>query len=375
MRQALIIALAFFVFSKPVFASDPPLQISPANNSIVSSSSLKWQPPTYPLYSPKPYTIQVDNNQDFSTPEKDYDTANNYYTPSLEEGLWYWRIKVKDASGVWSDWSSVWNFTLVIPSPSPTLSASPSPTQYPTPTPSPTPLPSPSPSPTTTTSQFIISDVPNQINFDQSFNVKVTLSIPGNPNTIYYLKGAFKKADGTRYLGLTKKGSEWIEYGEEYLEQYKITTDASGNWTGSLEVKPDILDNDYKGAGDYIFKIARLTSSGSIWSNESKITIISLSSPSPSLAPSPSTSSLPTPVPTPSNVEIIDSTPSSKPSPSDEFTTLSKTDATPEATVAGIEIQSDKKQNTTNNFNILTIIGGLFIIATPIGWYLRSKYL
>ncbi len=152
---------------------------------------------------------------------------------------------------------------------------SPSPTPTPTPTSSPTPTPSSTPTPTATTTpspsnSFTISNIPSEITIDQSFTSKVELTISGSPNTVYYLKGAFKKTDGTRYFGLTKKEENWIEYGDEHSEQYQITTDHNGSWSGSLDIKPDIYDKDYKGAGDYIFKVGRLTASGSspTWSNE-----------------------------------------------------------------------------------------------------------
>lgn len=151
-------------------------------------------------------------------------------------------------------------------SPTPTPSATSSPTPSSTPTPTATPTPSPS-------SSFTISNIPSQITTDQSFTAKVELTISGNPNTVYYLKGAFKKTGGTRYFGLTKKDGNWIEYGDDYSEQYQITTDHNSSWSGNLEIKPDIYDKDYKGSGDYIFKVGRLTVSGSspTWSNEAAI--------------------------------------------------------------------------------------------------------
>lgn len=150
------------------------------------------------------------------------------------------------------------------PTPTPTTTSSPTPSSTPTPTATPTPSPS---------SSFTISNIPSQITTDQSFTAKVELTISGNPDTVYYLKGAFKKTGGTRYFGLTKKDGNWIEYGDDYSEQYQITTDHNSSWSGNLEIKPDIYDKDYKGSGDYIFKVGRLTASGSspTWSNEAAI--------------------------------------------------------------------------------------------------------
>ena len=165
----------------------------------------------------------------------------------------------------------------------------------PTPTPSSTSSPTPTP---TTSSSFTISNVPANINSDQSFKVNISLVLPSNPDTSYYLKGAFKKIGGTRYFGLTKKDSNWIGYGEDYPGQNKIATNSNGGWFGTLEVKPDIYDSDYKGTGDYTFKIGRYTQGGSLtWSNEQNIHI---------------TDTQPTPTPTPTTISKVQ--PSSSPS-------------------------------------------------------------
>lgn len=152
----LIGIVLILIFPDPVLAGEPPALITPENNSTVSQSKLTWQAPSYPLYQTNPYRIQVDDNSDFSSINKDYYTKNAYYTPSLSEGIWFWKVKVKDSTGVWSDWSNIWQFTLssaqespspepaAIPTPIPTA---PSPISSPSPTPSPIPSPSPTPKP------------------------------------------------------------------------------------------------------------------------------------------------------------------------------------------------------------------------------------
>ncbi|MBU1032116.1 hypothetical protein KKE03_04335 [Patescibacteria group bacterium] len=145
----------------------------------------------------------------------------------------------------------------------------PSPTQTPTPTPTPTPS-----STSTSTSSFTISNIPSTIDSTEVFNVSVNLSLSGKPNTVFYLKGAFKKQDGTNYFGLTKVGDFWIRNNKSYLDHYKITTDSNGSWSGNLEMQPDILDSGYEGAGEYIFKVGRYTEDRSLsWSNETTIKI------------------------------------------------------------------------------------------------------
>ena len=105
--------------------------------------------------------------------------------------------------------------------------------------------------------------------------MSLDLNLSSNPITTFYLKGAFKKSESSNYFGHTKVGSSWIKNGSPYQDQYKITTDSSGKWSGIIEVQPDVLDSGYEGSGDYIFKVGRYTSSGSgpTWSNESNIKI------------------------------------------------------------------------------------------------------
>ena len=263
-----ILVLLGVIFTQPVFAGESPTQTIPANSSTVSSSTLNWQSPSYSLYSTNPYRIQIDDDPLFpsSTINKDYYTKNTYYSPVLDPGNWYWRVKAKDSSGIWSDWSSVWSFILQsntqsAPSPSPTITPSPSPNQ--------------SSSASTGSSSFTVSNIPSQINSNQSFNALVNLSLPSNPGSPFYLKGAFKKSDSSNYFGLTKASNSWIKNGSGYSDQFKITTDSSGNWSGNLEVQPDSEDSGFSGSGDYTFKIGRYNSSGSgpTWGNETTINI------------------------------------------------------------------------------------------------------
>lgn len=230
-------------------------------------------------------------------------------------------------------------------------------------TPTVTTTPTTSPSPTSApASSFTISSAPSKINSDQSFSVKISLILPSNPDTIYYLKGAFKKSDGTRYLGLTKKGSDWIEYGDDYTDQNKITTDGAGQWSGDLEVKPDIYDNDYKGSGEYNFKVGRYTSGGSgpSWSNDVSLTLTETAAKAggttqtvtSTLTALPSKISSPTPQHTPNiNPAILGASLSATITPTEESET--------------IEVKSEKQINyfaiaggvlTTIGLGILTFI-------------------
>ena len=137
------------------------------------------------------------------------------------------------------------------------------------------PSPSPTPSPSATSS-FTISNIPSEINSDQTFTATVNLTLSNYPSSKFYLKGAFKKSDSSNYFGLTKVNSSWIQNGSSYANQFQFTTDSSGGWSGNLEIQPDLLDSGYGGTGDYIFKVGRYTESGSgpTWSNEINIKLI-----------------------------------------------------------------------------------------------------
>lgn len=159
------------------------------------------------------------------------------------------------------------------PTPGVTSTSTSSPSSSPSPSPSPT-TPSTSSTSSSSTSSFTISNVPSQIDSTETFSVSVNLSLPNSPTTTFYLKGAFKKADSSNYFGLIKVSGSWIKNNKTYSDQYKLTTDSSGSWTGNLEIQPDILDSGYEGSGDYIFKVGKYTESGSLtWSNEVTIKI------------------------------------------------------------------------------------------------------
>lgn len=147
--SVIFIVIIFSLLLTPVLAGSPPILLSPLNNATVTSSRMEWQTPEYSLYPTKPYRIQVDETSLFSNPDKDYDTANTFYTPILNSGFWYWRVKVKDSTGIWSDWSEIWSFDYNNPN-SPTPTPTPEPTIEPTATPTNTPIPTATPTSTPT---------------------------------------------------------------------------------------------------------------------------------------------------------------------------------------------------------------------------------
>lgn len=143
MRIIFLVLTLFYLFFgvSPIFAFDPPNLLSPSNNSTVTSSKLEWQTPAYTIYSQgSPYIVQIKNTSAFTSSDDRYKT-NTYYTPQLSDGTWYWRVKAKNSDGIWSDWSTIWSFTLTAATPTPT----PTPTSAPTPTPKPTATPTSKP--------------------------------------------------------------------------------------------------------------------------------------------------------------------------------------------------------------------------------------
>jgi len=246
-------------------------------------------------------------------------------------------------------------------------------TSMPTPTSTTNPSPTTSATPSTTpaSSSFTISNVQANINSNQSFTVNISLVLPSNPDTSYYLKGAFKKSDGTRYFGLTKKDSNWIGYGEDYPGQNKIATNSNGSWSGTLEVKPDIYDSDYKGTGAYIFKVGRYTQGGSLtWSNETNITI---TGPQPvTVTPSPTTTSK---IQTASTSSVLgtdsDSAASSDYSDQTSVSALNASLGISTSSATATAEAFEKLNERKSSPNFLLIGSGVIIITGVVGWHLR----
>jgi hypothetical protein len=253
------------------------------------------------------------------------------------------------------------------------VSPSPTPTSSPSPTPTPTSSPSPSPTPVSSPqSAFIISNTPSVINSDQAFSVNVVLS-SNSPSSKYYLKGAFIKNGFNNYFGYTKVSGNWVKNAEPYASQFSITTDSLGNYSGSIETKPDPNDNGFSGTGDYTFKIGKyLDGNSSIsWSNETNIKINSTltPTPTPSLTPSPTPSPTTRPTTSPSSTRtpLPTSDNGSTPTPSDDSLSENETFSflsNNESSVAGVETESSAKLSSPLKFILslsLIIIGICFL--------------
>ncbi len=354
----LILAYLYLFFGGGyVFANDPPSLLNPSNNSTASSSKLQWQAPIYSLYSSNPYRVQVDDDPSFASLNKDYYTDNTYYTPSLSDGTWYWRVKAKDVSGSWSNFSDVWSFILSTSTATPTPTVQPSQATQTSPTPQTTQSDS--------SSMFTISDVPQQINSDQVFNVSVSLSLPGSPNSDFYLKGAFKKGESSNYFGLTQVLGSWVKNSSSYSSQYKITTDSSGSWSGSLSVQVDQNDSGFSGSDSYIFRVGRYTSSGSgpTWTSDSniQITAVSVNSDEQTQTSKSFGSTNKSSAPPSVNPSSVSTSYVSNSSPKVDYKIASVAGASSFATPSA-EVQSMKNFNQSP-FNIFTLTGGGLVTA------------
>ncbi len=276
-------------------ALDAPALTGPSDGLTVNTVDLNWQTPAYALYSTNHYRIQVDNNADFSSPEKDYYPSDNSYSPqNLSEGIYYWHVKAKDETSNWSDWSAASSFILSLAdSTTPQATVTPAPAPIPTSTPTPTVTPTITSAPTKAPATFTFSQPPAQINSDQFFTI--TLNLTGlSPAANYFLKGAFSKGGSTNYFGQTQVGSTWVKNNQSCTSQFLITTDSSGSWTGNLEIMPDSGDSGLTGSGDYLFKIGRYSASCSnlTWSstatvyiNDNRPTAIPIPTPTPTPEP------------------------------------------------------------------------------------------
>lgn len=91
----------------------PPSLLSPSNDTLVldSTPTLEWENQPEAIE----YLVQVDNDEDFSSPEVDtFASQSSYHISSpLSEGQYSWRVKVGDfISSPATGWSEVWGFTL-----------------------------------------------------------------------------------------------------------------------------------------------------------------------------------------------------------------------------------------------------------------------
>lgn len=265
----IFISLALPTTTKAV---NSPILTSPGDNEILGKTpKLTWDFVGECVESGSCFMVEIDNNSDFSSREKSSYTDKNSYSPQgLSNGTWFWRVKAKDKSEKWSEWSNVFKFSISenLPSPSPT------------PSPSLNPTPTPKPSVKKLDNIFEINTDISEINSDNELEINIKI-ITDDIGKIFYLKGAFKKEDSNNYFGFTNFDDTWVPNSAKYLNQFKTFPNESGQWDGKLRIKPDSEDAGFTGSGEYILKVGRYSESGSgpTWSNELKIKITEVEKP------------------------------------------------------------------------------------------------
>jgi hypothetical protein len=87
-----------------------PTLVSPANNAWVTENK-----PTFEWFfigNQSGFNLSISNQIDFATLVQNItgksSTQNYTLVTPLNDGMYYWRVKINDTSGVWSDWSAVW---------------------------------------------------------------------------------------------------------------------------------------------------------------------------------------------------------------------------------------------------------------------------
>ena len=86
---------------------DIPTLTSPIDDAILRRSPiLRWKRVSGGVM----YELQISTSSDFSSPTTYTVRTNNRRLPALPEGVYYWRVRVKDGVGNWSDWSSYRTF-------------------------------------------------------------------------------------------------------------------------------------------------------------------------------------------------------------------------------------------------------------------------
>lgn len=225
--------------------------------------------------------------------------------------------------------------------------------------------------------------VPNTtITSDEEIETTITLSLKSQDNKNYYLEGAFKKEESSKYFGLTWNNSSWVKYTSSNFTTLKsITTDTSGKWSGIVKVKIDKDSGLFSGSGTYTLKMKRFTTGGSgSWADNSIDLIVNAPSPTPSSIPIPTSTPTPKPktISAPSKTAAPTTVPTTPPPTPDTTSTPIPAKSKPKvnysiASVAAVTASatpaaqvSVKSQKQTNYFvwaGIILVFAGVFSIG------------
>lgn len=240
-----------------------------------------------------------------------------------------------------------------------------------------------------------ITGVSSTVVNSQNDIIFITASASGLSSSAQYFQVLFTKSgESTNYFGLTQNLSgEWYKYksspsltGDLQVYFYNFTP-VDGAWAGTISAKLDIDDSGYKGAGNYIVKLAKYITSSSPTYSTNQYTIESdIPTPIPTNTPTPT--SVPTLIPTstPSNSPTPTKTltPTLTPTKIPTFTTI-PTSVLGESTQSGEIVSptdtesfnenviSNKPKNTTNNLPkiLMIIVGIIFSSACAILIFLK----
>jgi len=100
-----------------------PSLLTPSNGYSTNNPaiSFSWTAASDSDSGVKDYQIQIDNNNDFSSPERDVYVASTSYSTSLSDNVYYWRVRARDSANNLGLWTSSWSFTLDSTPPSVTI--------------------------------------------------------------------------------------------------------------------------------------------------------------------------------------------------------------------------------------------------------------
>ncbi len=176
-----------------------------------------------------------------------------------------------------------------------------------------------------------------------------------------YLQAAFTSQDQQRYFGFTKNDNgNWYQYdgspGKENIKSNLFSfKPQSGNWSGTLTIKVDTSDSDYKGPGIYDIKAWRYSGNSNSSSGSSDNTVaIELTTQTSSKPEPDSSESNSSDIPK-TSTEILTQTPTSKSSPKNS----SKKTPTPSPKILGTAAKVSPQPEALNSPKIENSIAQL----------------
>lgn len=212
---------------------------------------------------------------------------------------------------------------------------------------------------------FIIQNPRNDgedILIDLSLSGLTSSSCPSNgtENTCY-LQAGLTADDPPKYFGQFKNHVDtWIPYtsspDQSFIQaNFYALHPSGGNWSGTLRVKADTTNVNYKGPGVYTIKVWRYTGNSNNYAGDPATTQISLVG--PTLTPTPTdtpiptdTPKVPTPTKTPTSVPTSTKTPTPIPTNKSSPTTQPSPKANP-------SLATNKKITSTSALPTSRILG------------------